>query len=241
MQRIIEQTENRIQKLESQVEQVQNVLQEIGDQIQHIADAIARLENQGDWETSEAIHINLRDKRKAEQVALEEIAQLTVELESVEDRLTEAQTQNDQSREEIEALDKVGEDVGNALDIISQQDAILRFQEQQVRTLKERLGYFVPADTVSYEPRSVPPISERVKWVDEGVQPVAVDHLPSPEGIHSTADFQKISEEDMASGILRLQGMLPTIESGTGANSDYWATHDKKLGLEYTEGLSASL
>jgi hypothetical protein len=232
----MDRTETEIQQLESQVEQVESVLQEIAGEVARITEGIARLERQGDEEVSEALGANLKEKQEKEVAARQEVTRLTAELDNAQSRLTETQTQNDQSRMEIEALEGIGEDVGGALSEVSERDAILRLQGQQIRMLRERLGSLVPAETKLYEPRSIPPISERVKWVDEGIKPVFVSELPPPDGIQGTEDFHKISEQEMKAGILRLQEMQPAIASGTGANSDYWAAYDTAHSLEYAVG-----
>lgn len=236
MRQPIEQAEHEIQRLESQVEQVQSTLQQIGDQLRRIADAVTRLENRGDRQTSEALHTNLQKKQEREQDAYREVTQLRDELDNIENQLVETQTQNDQSRKEIEALTRIGEDVGSALEEISERDVLLRYQKQQVRALRERLGGFGPADTSPYEPRAVPPISERVRWIDDGIQSVPVRELPPPEGITSAADFQKVPETEMRAGIHRLQEMQSAIEGGAGASSDYWREFDITRGLEYANG-----
>lgn len=78
--------------------------------------------------------------------------------------------------------------------------------------------------------------SKQVEWVDEGIHDVPVASLPEPEGIAGEDDFQKITAEEMRAGIERLQEMKPAIESGEGANSDYWAEVDAANGLSYSEG-----
>lgn len=236
MRQPIEQTEHDIQRLESQVEQVQSTLRQIGDQLQRIADAVTRLENRGDRQTSEALHTNLREKQEREQDAYHEVSQLRDELEGIQIQLGKMQTENDKSRNEIEALTRVGEDVGPALEEVSERDVLLQTQEQQIQALRAKLGGFGPADTSSYEPRVVAPLSERVRWIDEGIHQVPVHELPPPEGITSAADFQKVSETEMRAGIRRLQEMRPTIEAGAGASSDYWREFDKTHGLEYAHG-----
>lgn len=81
-------------------------------------------------------------------------------------------------------------------------------------------------------PRPAP----RGAWVHRGVQAIAITSLPDPEGISGAADFTKVSETEMRAGLQRLQEMLPLIESGTGASSDYWAGVDRQRGLEHASG-----
>ncbi len=73
-------------------------------------------------------------------------------------------------------------------------------------------------------------------WIDEGIQDVAVDTLPRPEGIYSDADFRKVSREDMEEGLTKFQEMKPVIDTGEGANSDYWAEVDASNGVSYSDG-----
>ena len=73
-------------------------------------------------------------------------------------------------------------------------------------------------------------------WTDLGIKFVNVADLQDSEGVSGEKDFRKISESDMRSGIERLQKMKPVIESGAGANADYWADYDKKHGLDFSGG-----
>lgn len=82
----------------------------------------------------------------------------------------------------------------------------------------------------------LPEADQPSEWVDQGVRDVPVADLPNPEGIHNAGDFVKVSEDDMRAGLQRLQEMRPTIESGVGASSDYWADVDKQQGMDYAHG-----
>lgn len=73
-------------------------------------------------------------------------------------------------------------------------------------------------------------------WVDQGIQSISVADLPAPEGIMSEADFSKVSANDMKAGFAKLEEMRSTIESGEGANSDYWRAVDQQHGLVYANG-----
>jgi hypothetical protein len=73
-------------------------------------------------------------------------------------------------------------------------------------------------------------------WVDRGIQDVAVADLPEPEGVEDASDFEKVSPEEMQAGLARLQEMKPVIDSGEGANTDYWREFDRKQGLAYPDG-----
>lgn len=84
--------------------------------------------------------------------------------------------------------------------------------------------------------RIAPPTGQVGTWVDEGIRFVSVADLPEPSGVSGGADFRKISEPEMRAGIEKLQEMRPVIESGLGANSDYWADYDRRRGLEYVGG-----
>lgn len=84
--------------------------------------------------------------------------------------------------------------------------------------------------------RIAPTMGRVGTWVDEGVRFVSVADLPEPAGVSGSADFKKVSEPEMRAGIEKLQEMRPVIESGLGANSDYWADYDRRRGLEYVGG-----
>lgn len=73
-------------------------------------------------------------------------------------------------------------------------------------------------------------------WVDRGMQDVPVADLPEPEGVEDANDFEKISPEEMKVGLTRLQEMKPVIDSGEGANTDYWREFDRERGLAYPDG-----
>lgn len=236
MRESIEQAEREILDLESRVEQVEDVLHRTGEQLQRLAEAVSHLERRGDQETAEALHPSLREKQKREEEARREVFELSAALGDLHSQVTEAQAANAQSWAEVAALQSIGEDVGSASELVRGRDAALRIQEQRIRALRERLGGCVPADSSTYEPRRVAPISERIKWVDEGIQPVPVTELHTPEGIETAGDFHKVSKEEMRTGILRLQQMLPAIESGEGASGDYWAAYDRQHGLQYANG-----
>lgn len=236
MRQILEQTEGSIRNLEYQAEKVDHILGDINEKLHLIAQSIANLEQQGDEESAESLQSNLMEKRKEQEGVQEEITQIIGKLDGIQIELSEAQASNEESRLEIESLQKIGEDVGTANHVISQRDEIIQMQEQQCQILREKLGSTQAGDTSLYEPRARPPISERIKWVDAGILPISVHDLPPPEGINDAGNFKKISMERMTTGILRLQEMEPTIESGIGAKSDYWADYDAHNGLDYANG-----
>ena len=236
MRETIEQAETEIKGLESRVEQVEDTLQHIGEQLERLAESIFRLEHRGDQETAQALQPSLKEKQEGEAEAHREVSELSAELDSVQSQVAEAKTQNAQSQAEIAALQSIGENVQDELGLIRERDTALRLHEQRILALRERLGGVVAADSAAYVPRVAPPLSERIKWVDDGIRPLEVRKLGVPEGIQTAGDFHKVSEEEMRGGILRLQEMLPAIESGAGTSSDYWAAYDKQRGLEYVNG-----
>lgn len=73
-------------------------------------------------------------------------------------------------------------------------------------------------------------------WVDRGIQDVPVASLPEPGGVEDASDFEKVSPEEMQVGLARLQEMKPVIDSGEGANTDYWREFDRQRGLAYPDG-----
>jgi len=73
-------------------------------------------------------------------------------------------------------------------------------------------------------------------WVDRGIVDVPVANLPEPEGINDASDFEKVPPEEMKVGLTRLQEMKPVIDSGEGANTDYWHEFDRQRGLTYPDG-----
>lgn len=73
-------------------------------------------------------------------------------------------------------------------------------------------------------------------WLERGMQNVSVADLPMPDGIQGPDDFMKVSMDEMRAGLLRLQEMLPTIQSGQGASSDFWAAYDREHGLDPSNG-----
>lgn len=73
-------------------------------------------------------------------------------------------------------------------------------------------------------------------WVDRGIQDVPVAGLPDPEGVDDAGDFKKVPLEEMKVGLTRLQEMKPVIDSGEGANTDYWHELDHQRGLAYPDG-----
>lgn len=81
---------------------------------------------------------------------------------------------------------------------------------------------------------TVRPVSN--DWVDMGVCDVPVREIPSPEGIHNSQDFLKVSESEMRTGLARLQEMKPIIDSGEGMDSDYWGRVDAEKGFDYEHG-----
>jgi hypothetical protein len=77
--------------------------------------------------------------------------------------------------------------------------------------------------------------TRRGEWVDRGVTAVEVAAIP-PQSEIQPGDFRKVSEATMRQGLLRLQEMRPAIESGAGANVDYWRQKDASLKLAYEDG-----
>jgi hypothetical protein len=68
------------------------------------------------------------------------------------------------------------------------------------------------------------------------VREVILADLPAIEDINGPGDFHKVSLIEMQAGLQRLQEMLPVIQSGAGAGSDYWADYDRAHGLDYPNG-----
>lgn len=236
MRQTLEQTESGIHHLEQKTEQAEYKLAEIGEKLQLIKQSIANLEKQNDEESAKIIQDNLKRKQKEREEIEREVDRIISELDSVQRELAEVQSNNDSSRAEVESLQKLEEDVDLAIQEIAQRDEIIRLQEEQCRSLRTRLGSTITGETALYTPRTVAPISERVKWVNVGIQSVAVKDLPVPEGINDATDFKKISMERMSDGIMKLQEMKSTIEAGKGASTDYWADFDRQRGLEYVNG-----
>ena len=74
------------------------------------------------------------------------------------------------------------------------------------------------------------------QWVDRGVIDVPVCDLPQPDGINSADDFQKVSAEEMAEGLRKLQTMKPYIDEGRGNSTDYWREVDQSYNVAYADG-----
>jgi hypothetical protein len=72
--------------------------------------------------------------------------------------------------------------------------------------------------------------------VDRGIQDVPVADLPEPEGVDDPGHFRKVPAEEVKVGLARLQKMKPVIDSGEGANADYWREFDRQKGLAYPNG-----
>ncbi len=73
-------------------------------------------------------------------------------------------------------------------------------------------------------------------WTNRGIQFVRVEDLPAINEISGPPDFNHATLPEVRSLIEKLQEMLPVIESGTGANSDYWSYYDAERGLAYQDG-----
>ena len=82
-------------------------------------------------------------------------------------------------------------------------------------------------------PGDPPPAGD---WVDRGIVDVPVAALPEPEGVEDASDFEKATPEELKVGLMRLQEMKPMIESGEGANTDYWREFDRQRGLVHPHG-----
>lgn len=105
------------------------------------------------------------------------------------------------------------------------------FLEQKIAQLSEYTA--IASGSIS---AAVSTAATGSRWVDSGIRGINPMHLPDPEDISGPDDFRKVSEEDMRSGLERLQEMRPVIESGVGASSDYWADYDRAHGLDYEHG-----
>jgi hypothetical protein len=236
MRQILEKTDSTIQSLESQAERFQEIINEVNEQLKRIAESIARLERIGDEATAKPLQNNLKKKQEEHEVIQREISRISEALSNVEKMIVEAQIQNNESRQEIDALLSIGDDIDYAINIIAERDNRIDLQKQKCCVLREKLKGSTVNDTSLYEPRSTPPVSDQIKWVDSGIQSIPLNDLPPPEGISGEADFKKISIKEMQIGISRLKEMQLDIESGIGANSDYWAEHDRKHKLSYSDG-----
>lgn len=232
----LENSDSSIRNIETEAEHIQNMLEQVNESMENIAQTIARLEKIDDWETANALQVNLNRKQEEHVEIQREISRINEKLSNVEKSIAAVKAENAESEKEIDALKGVDEDVGNASTIIEERKKIVKLQEEQCRILREKIGNVVTGDTSQYEPRSKASVSEQIKWVDEGIRQVAVNGFERPEGITGQGDFKKISMDEMRSGILRLQDMWPTIENGVGDNSDYWANYDKKHNLAYNNG-----
>lgn len=106
--------------------------------------------------------------------------------------------------------------------------------------LNQPISLTMPTDTSSQQGTDKDNASKpgfvKSKWVDDGIETLAVKDMPDPEGINGASDFYKISMEDMKQGLLRFQEMLPVITEGKGASSDYWAKIDAEKGIDHANG-----
>ena len=69
------------------------------------------------------------------------------------------------------------------------------------------------------------------------IQMVDLNALPETEDFSIVEGFSKTSEAEMCAGLERWwTEMRPVIESGEGANSDYWREVDHQKGLTFAEG-----
>lgn len=208
----------------------------VEERLQHISTTIDKLAKAGDEDVAASLDSNIREVTQAADNLQRECAALESELDRIEAMLNLLTTRNNESTSELNALAAIGEDVGEASHIVVNRKEAIWAQQQQCQILREKLGDVSSGATKEYTPRTEPLAYESVQWVNEGVQAVTVDTLPEPEGINDASDFKKVPLEEMASGIRRLQEMTPTITSGIGASSDYWAKHDRQKGLAYSEG-----
>ncbi|MEW6277167.1 MAG: hypothetical protein AB1758_00990 [Candidatus Eremiobacterota bacterium] len=69
-------------------------------------------------------------------------------------------------------------------------------------------------------------------WEDSGIRQVRLADLP----VVDPGAFEKVTMEEMRTGLETLQSMLPEIESGQGSTSGYWADRDRQAGLSTPEG-----
>jgi hypothetical protein len=99
-------------------------------------------------------------------------------------------------------------------------------------------GFSSPTDP------SVVDAQKHQEWKDKGIQMVSVADLPDPAdfdpsepgAVFSEKDFHKTSKQEMEEGLIKLEAMKPYIESGEGANPDFWKGIDQKHGLDSQNG-----
>ena len=92
--------------------------------------------------------------------------------------------------------------------------------------------------------RSVGDAKKHQEWKDKGIRMVPVADLPDPAefdpsepgAVFSEKDFHKTTKQEMEEEFIRLEAMKPYIESGEGANPDFWKRIDQKQGLDSQNG-----
>jgi len=72
-------------------------------------------------------------------------------------------------------------------------------------------------------------------WVEKGISNVKLGDLPSVKDIDEKA-FQKISQEEMKSGLMRYLEMKNMIDNGCKNSRESWAEKDREMGLRYRDG-----
>ena len=140
MREQLEQSESQLKSLESQAEQFEQQMEAIEESIEEIENTIQRLESRGDSETAAALHKNLQQKQQEKQQEAERADQVAQQLERVQGELDEVKRMNEESRNELAALASIGENVGEAQNVVHEREGWMQRQEQQCQQLKRRLG-----------------------------------------------------------------------------------------------------
>ena len=140
MRERLERSESDLRGLESQTEQVEQRLEEIEKAIEEIESAISRLEGRGDQEVATSFQRSLAQKQQ-EKAQEERLAEgLVQQLEQISSEIHEVDQLNNEARNEIATLERLGEDVGGAASIVAERERLAAEQEGRCRDLRQRLS-----------------------------------------------------------------------------------------------------
>lgn len=221
----LETVDSSLSNLEAKTSIIEERLQEINRILKEIETSISQADARGDPEIGASLQKNLSQKQVEYEQQTEAKKQISLQLNQVGARIEQLQAQNNRSREEVEQLDALGENVSAGSAVIQDRQGMLQSLQQRYQNLLTRLD----------QVHSLKMSEAQSEWKVPGFVDVPVSDIPYPEGVNSPADFDHhISWENAKSAAL----LLPDIqqELASGKTDEDLAQEDLAVGLDWEHG-----
>jgi chromosome segregation ATPase len=130
--------ESREAQIEQEAEEVERNVEELDNKISELSAAVAALSE--DQEVAATIQGNLAEREAERDQEKQRASQLESELEELSGELDDFSAINENSKAELSTLQSAGEDVGEALGIVSERDSWVNGKKAELESLKSKLA-----------------------------------------------------------------------------------------------------